>query len=85
MSFAMMYMFIHYIYTKYINAHIHQGLNLRPHASMPRSYPPKHFKTLLTKKKLILKIMFGWSCLGNSNFIIFFPNFIQLLQMKTQS
>jgi len=36
-SFTMMYMFIHCIYTKYINAHIHQVLNLRPHGGTPRS------------------------------------------------
>ncbi len=30
-SFTMMHMFVHCIYTRYIDAHIHQGLNLRPH------------------------------------------------------
>jgi hypothetical protein len=34
--FAMMYMFINTIFTKYINAHIHQELNPRPHGNMPR-------------------------------------------------
>jgi hypothetical protein len=29
--FTMMYMFVHYIYTRYIDAHIHEGLNLRPY------------------------------------------------------
>jgi hypothetical protein len=32
-SFIMTYMFIVGIYTRCINAHIHQGLNLRPHGS----------------------------------------------------
>jgi len=31
--FAMMYMFVYYICTRYINAHTHQGLNQRPHGS----------------------------------------------------
>jgi len=34
--FAMMYMFLNYICMKHINAHIHQGLNLRTHGSTPR-------------------------------------------------
>jgi hypothetical protein len=34
--FAIMYMFVHFIYTKHINACIHQGLNPRPHGSAPK-------------------------------------------------
>jgi hypothetical protein len=34
--FAIMYTFVHFIYTKYINACIHQGLNPRPHGSAPK-------------------------------------------------
>jgi hypothetical protein len=43
--------FIHntsmYIHITYINAHIHQGLNLKLHGLAPRSSPPNHFKTLI--------------------------------------
>jgi len=35
-SFTMTYMFVHCSYMKYIDAHIHQGLNLKPHASTPK-------------------------------------------------
>jgi hypothetical protein len=35
--FTMMYMFIIYIYTKYIKAHIHQALNPKPHENTPWS------------------------------------------------
>jgi hypothetical protein len=37
MSFTMMYMFVDCIHTKYIDAHIHQVLNLRPHGGTLRS------------------------------------------------
>jgi hypothetical protein len=40
-----------HLYKIYINAHIHQTLNPRPHGNTPRSYPPNHFKILLIKKK----------------------------------
>jgi hypothetical protein len=43
------HMFVNNIYTIYIHALIHQGLNLRPHGSTLRSYPPNHFKILITK------------------------------------
>jgi hypothetical protein len=33
--FAIMYMFVYFIYAKYINACIYQGLNPRPHGSAP--------------------------------------------------
>jgi len=31
------YTFVNYICTKYVNAHVHQGLNPRPHGSLPKS------------------------------------------------
>ncbi len=33
-SFSMMYMFVYCIYMRYIDAHIHQGLSLRPRGGM---------------------------------------------------
>jgi hypothetical protein len=55
----MMNMFVNYVYTKYITAHIHQGLNPRTCGNTPRFEPPNHFKTLLTKKKKFEFIVFG--------------------------
>jgi hypothetical protein len=47
------HMFVNCIYTKYIHAHIHEGLNSRPHGNTPRSSPPNHFKILITKEKKV--------------------------------
>jgi len=60
------------IYTRYIDACIYQGLNLRPHGSTPRSEPPNHFKNLSATKKKFKFIMFGMNYLGNSKFNAYF-------------
>jgi hypothetical protein len=36
-AFSMMYMFVNCICTKYVNQHIHQGLNPKPRGSKSRS------------------------------------------------
>jgi hypothetical protein len=56
--FAMIYMYVNNICTRYVNVHIHQGLNPRPHGSTPRPSPPNHFNFLLTNKKTSKFIVF---------------------------
>ncbi len=34
--FTLMFIFVNYVCTRYVNAHIHQGLNPRPHGNRPR-------------------------------------------------
>ncbi len=57
MSFTMMCMFVHCIYTRYISAHIHQGLNLSLH---PKAHQGFNQQTIsLTNNKKFKFIMFG--------------------------
>jgi hypothetical protein len=55
----MMYMFVNYICMKYVNAHIHQRLNLRLYGSTPKPESPNHFKIVLTTKKKLKFIVFS--------------------------
>jgi hypothetical protein len=72
------YTFVNYICTRYVNAHIHQTLNPRPHESTLRFWPPNHFKNLLTKEKKFNFIMFGMKLFRKFKFEhkFFFSKFI---------
>jgi hypothetical protein len=61
------YMFVNIIFTKYISACIHQGLNPRPCGSTLGSLPLNRFNTLTRRKKLAL-LCLAWNYLGDSNF-----------------
>jgi len=54
-----MYMFVYCIYTWYIDAHNHQGLNPKTSLRHTKVLTTKHFKTLLTKKKFF-KVYYVW-------------------------
>jgi hypothetical protein len=84
MPFVIMYMFVNYISTKYINAPIHQGLNPKTSWKHTKVLTTKPLQNFINKGKKKSLLCLAWHCLKNSNFKIhfFFQNLFKCYKWK---